>query len=155
MGCCSGANRGSYDIGERAGFPALGNVGGSILQGWVSIEKGYVEPGIGQIRQGMDPKTSTAEHQTSVAFLAEAYGKAGKPEEGLGVVAEALARAHKTGLCFYEAELHRIKGELLLAQEGKSEKAKGKRFRRLKPVFKRPLRLPAARRQSLWSYGPS
>ncbi len=125
------------------------------MQGWVSIEKGYVEPGIRQIRQGMDPKTSTAEHQTSVAFLAEAYGKAGKPEEGLGVVAEALARAHKTGLCFYEAELHRIKGELLLAQEGKSEKAKGKRFRRLKPVFKRPLRLPAARRQSLWSYGPS
>jgi predicted ATPase len=32
----------------------------------------------------------------------------------------------KLDLRFYEAELHRIKGELLLAQEGKSEKAKGK-----------------------------
>ena len=61
-------------LAKEQGFPRW-ETWGSILQGWVSIEKGYVEPGIGQIRQGMDPKTSTAEHQTSVAFLAEAYGK--------------------------------------------------------------------------------
>jgi len=140
-------------LAKEQGFPRW-ETWGSILQGWVSVEKGYVEQGIGQIRQGMDRADGTIQ-QPSVAILAEAYGKAGKPEEGLSVAAEALARAHKTGLCFYAAELHRIKGELLLAQEGKSEKAKAKRFRRWKAVFKRPLRLPAARVQSRWSCEPS
>jgi len=34
----------------------------------------------------------------------------------LAVVAEALAVAAATGECFYEAELHRLRGELLLRQ---------------------------------------
>jgi predicted ATPase len=37
-------------------------------------------------------------------------------EEGLHVLAEALAVVHKTEEQFYEAELHRLKGELLLHQ---------------------------------------
>ena len=110
-----------------------------------------MEQGIGQIRQGLASEATAQEQSAARAFLAEAYGKAGQAEEGLGVVTEALARAHKTGLCYYEAELHRIKGELLLVQEGKSEKAKGKRFQRLKPVFKRPLRSLVDRVRSCWS----
>jgi hypothetical protein len=39
---------------------------------------------------------------------------------------EALVAVNKTGGCVWEAELYRIKGELLLAQEIKSQKAKGK-----------------------------
>jgi predicted ATPase len=45
--------------------------------------------------------------------LADAYGKVGQPEQGLRVVAEALAEVHK-GLRYYEAELYRLRGELLL-----------------------------------------
>ncbi len=100
---------------------------GNVLRGWVSVEQGYIEQGIGQIRQGLAGEASAADMQAARAISAEAYGKAGKPEEGLTVVAEALAIAHKTGVCFYEAELHRIKGELLLAQEGRNQNAKGKR----------------------------
>ena len=37
--------------------------------------------------------------------------------------AEALATVHNTGERWYEAELHRLKGELLLAQEGKRHKS--------------------------------
>ena len=37
-----------------------------------------------------------------------------------------MAIGDKTGERFYEAELYRLKGELTLAQEGKSQKAKGK-----------------------------
>ena len=50
------------------------------------------------------------------ALLAEAYLKGGQTEEGLNAVAETLARVHKTGISYYEAELHRIEGELLLRQ---------------------------------------
>jgi predicted ATPase len=48
--------------------------------------------------------------------LAEAYGKAGQVEEGLHVVAEALVSADTTAERLYEAELHRIEGELLIQQ---------------------------------------
>ena len=51
-----------------------------------------------------------------LALLAEACAKGGQAEEGLSVLAEALATVHKTGERFYEAELYRLKGELLLAQ---------------------------------------
>jgi predicted ATPase len=49
-----------------------------------------------------------------LALLAEAYGKAGQVAEGLGVVAEALAAVDKAGERLWEAELHRLKGELSL-----------------------------------------
>jgi predicted ATPase len=48
--------------------------------------------------------------------LAEAYGKGEQAEEGLNVLAEALAVVDKTGERLYEAELYRLKGELLLQQ---------------------------------------
>src|SRR4029453_16499834 len=50
-----------------------------------------------------------------LAFLAEAHGKVGQAEEGLTVLAQALAAVHKTGERLYEAELYRLKGELLLS----------------------------------------
>jgi len=49
-----------------------------------------------------------------LASLAESYGKVGQAEEGLSVLTEALAAVDKTGERFYEAELHRLKGELSL-----------------------------------------
>ena len=51
-----------------------------------------------------------------LGLLAEAYGKGGQAEEGLRVVAEALEAAHNSGERNYEAELYRLKGELLLQQ---------------------------------------
>ena len=51
-----------------------------------------------------------------LALLAEMYGKAKQAEEGLTVLAEALAQVHKTGEHFYAAELYRLQGELLLMQ---------------------------------------
>lgn len=49
-----------------------------------------------------------------LALLAEVYGKVGQTEEGLTALAEALTLVEKTGERFYEAELHRLKGELTL-----------------------------------------
>ena len=51
-------------------------------------------------------------------MLAAAYAKVGRGEEGLSVVAEALALVDKNGQRLNEAELVRLKGELTLKQSG-------------------------------------
>ena len=48
--------------------------------------------------------------------MAEALGWQGQIEEGLGVLAEALALMDGTGESFHGAELHRLQGEFLLRQ---------------------------------------
>jgi len=59
-----------------------------------------------------------------LAYLAEAYGKGRQAEEGLSVLAEALAAIDRTGERMYEAELYRLKGELTLQSKVESEKWK-------------------------------
>ncbi len=86
--------------------------------------QGQVEEGISQIRQGLATYQAVGAeilHSYHLALLAEAYGKAGQAEDGLAALAEALTVVDKSGERFYEAELYRIKGELLLAQEGKRQ----------------------------------
>jgi predicted ATPase len=50
----------------------------------------------------------------SLALLAEAHGIIGEPEAGLTVLTEALTLVDKTGERWYESEIYRLKGELLL-----------------------------------------
>jgi len=57
----------------------------------------------------------------SACLIAKTYGKIGETAEGLKVISDALVRVHETKFCYYEAELHRIKGELLLAQTATDE----------------------------------
>jgi predicted ATPase len=49
-----------------------------------------------------------------LALLAGAYCEAGQVESGLALLAEGLTEAHRQGECWQEAELHRLRGELLL-----------------------------------------
>ena len=51
-----------------------------------------------------------------LALLAEAHGTLGEPEAGLAVLTEALTRVDITGERWYESEIYRLKGELLLQQ---------------------------------------
>ena len=57
-------------------------------------------------------------------MLAEAYGKVGQTEEGLSLMAEALALVDKTGERYPEAELYRLKGELTLQSTVPGPKSK-------------------------------
>jgi predicted ATPase len=71
-----------------------------------------------QMRQGLAARRAEGAGVTLAEYptrLGEAYGRIGQAEEGLGLLAEALAVVDKGDL-WYEAELHRIKGELLLQQ---------------------------------------
>ena len=87
------------------------------FRGWALVEQGKGEEGIAQIRAGLAAYRATGaelERSYFLGLLAEAYGRVGQPEEGLRVVGEALAEVHMRGVRFYEAELYRLKGELLL-----------------------------------------
>lgn len=72
----------------------------------------------------------------SLAFLAEAYGKVGQPQEGLHLLAEALAAVDKTKECCWEAELYRLKGELLLIK-GEDEAKVEVCFQRARTIARR------------------
>jgi predicted ATPase len=89
---------------------------GIITQGWTLAEQGQEKEGIAQIRQGLAAYRATGAEIWRPYFLAlltEAYGKVGQTEEGLAVVAEALDWVQSNGNRSYEAELYRLKGELL------------------------------------------
>ncbi len=108
----------SVTLSNEGGFGFILGMG-IILLGWALAEQGQGEEGIAQMRQGLASWQSTgAELYRSywLALLAEAYGKTGQVEEGLAVLAEALDIVHKNGERYYEAELYRLKGELILMQ---------------------------------------
>ncbi|HEY5768965.1 MAG TPA: hypothetical protein VIS71_03875, partial [Terrimicrobium sp.] len=91
--------------------------GGSVLRGWALVERGRSSEGMAQIRQGFDMGGATRAHWRaySLALLAETCGKVGNMTEGLTFLAEALTVVEETGIRIYEPEMHRLKGEFLLA----------------------------------------
>jgi predicted ATPase len=90
---------------------------GTVVRGSVLTEQGQVEEGIAQMQQGLAffQATGTEVGQPyRLALLAEAYGRVGQVEEGLTVLAEALAMVDKNRERCGEAELYRLKGQLVL-----------------------------------------
>jgi predicted ATPase len=61
---------------------------------------------------------AAAELPWYLALLAGAHAIVGQTAEGLDAIAEALALVASTKERFYEAEIYRLKGELLLKQGG-------------------------------------
>jgi predicted ATPase len=105
-------------LAHEQGF-ALWSARAMILQGWTLAKQAQGEQGIAQVQQGLVAYQTTGAERGRpyyLLLLAEAYGIAGRPEAGLATLAEALAVLHKTGEHIYKAEIHRLKGELLLTQ---------------------------------------
>jgi predicted ATPase len=90
---------------------------GTILRGRVLVAQGHVAEGMAQIQQGLAAYRATGSALLQPYFLAllsEAHQHAGQAEAGLTVLAEALRLVDHTGERWYQAELYRLKGELLL-----------------------------------------
>jgi predicted ATPase len=110
---------------------------GTFNRGLALVRQGALE-GIGQMQRGMSAVQATGAELTKSLFLAglaEGYAKAGQTEQGLSLLAEALAMVDKTGNRFWEAELHRLKGELLLMQHQRKERAPTARFAEVEACF--------------------
>ena len=87
-----------------------------------------------------------------MTLLAEAYQTVGEPEAGLRVLDEALALVEKTEERFWEAEIYRLKGKLLLEVEGAGRSRSAAEGCRLqsppKDAFSQRLRLRGSRSAS-------
>ena len=91
----------------------------TVLRGWALAEQGHGEEGVAWIRRGMEAWRATGaevDRPNFLALLAEAYGRAGEVETGPDLLAEGLALAQKFDEVYWEPELHRLRGELLLTQ---------------------------------------
>jgi predicted ATPase len=81
---------------------------------------GDLEHGIERIRQHMSElKASGCEYMYDrcLSFLAIALRGMGRFDEALTTIDESFSFTERTGQHYYEAELHRLKGELLLARD--------------------------------------
>jgi len=90
---------------------------GMIIQGWTLPVQSRATEGIAQMRQGLAALQAIGavlRRPYYLALLAEAHGDSGQTGEGLRVLAEAFAEVQKTGERFWEAELYRLKGDLLM-----------------------------------------
>ena len=92
---------------------------GTFVQGWAQTQHGQNEAGVAAMYQGLAARRATGretEESNLIAVLAEALGKIGPAEEGLRLLNQALAVGADSGMADWEAELHRLTGELLLCQ---------------------------------------
>jgi len=115
---------------EQANVLMLGL--GMVEQGWATAHEGQVDEGIALIVGGVDmcrSSGSVLELPHYLATLAETYRGAGRIEEALQAAAEGLTCARETSARFNEAELLRIKGELLLVRAGPGAEGAERCFR--------------------------
>ena len=87
-------------------------------RGWALADQGEVETGLALMREFTTP---LLEHGVSwtgsvLSLMAPALARYGDAEEGLELANETLASAQRDNIRWWEAELHRVKGEILLAR---------------------------------------
>ncbi|MFN7944133.1 MAG: protein kinase [Blastocatellia bacterium] len=106
-------------LSAEHGFPQW-QANGYICRGWALVAAGQRTAGVAQMREGL-----TAMHAFEadlgrsryLALLGEACGATGQIAEALSLLTEAQAFAEQYGEHFFQAEIYRLRGELLLQSE--------------------------------------
>jgi class 3 adenylate cyclase/predicted ATPase len=96
----------------------------NILRFWALFEQDGSAEAIAEMRKGIDASQATGASLITpywLALLASVHGRLGQAEDGLVVTNEALAQVARTSERFCEAELNRLKGELLLQCDAANE----------------------------------
>ena len=104
---------------------------GAFLEGLTSAQSSKADGGLEAMRRGIE----LLREQNVVAFdglfkiaLAEAEARAGDTDRALTILDEALATSERTGHRAFNAELHRVRGELLLKREPVDAKSAEEEF---------------------------
>jgi len=104
---------------------------GEVLRGCLHVERKEPKEGLSLLTQGISRYRSLGARYLLPLYLssvAEALRQSGRIEEGLNTIAEALHSTETNLDVFWIAELHRLRGELLLrkVQPQKSPRAKAR-----------------------------
>jgi predicted ATPase len=102
-------------LANEHGFP-LWAAYGTVVQGWVVARNGDAAAGIARIRESMarlEAMGSQLFHPCYFGLLAETLAQAGEIHEGFAALDEALANSAASGQKGTDAELHRLRGELV------------------------------------------
>jgi predicted ATPase len=130
-------------VAIEQGFPywrALGRA----YRGWVTVKNGDVTEGISLLRTGSAAYRATGSEAWQpqiIALLAGACEIAGQIEQALTLLDDALQIVERTGERWFEAELYRHKGQLLLRQ-GHSEAAE--------ELYRKTLSIAEEQEAKLW-----
>ena len=122
----------AYPVAERTitlaseyAFP-LWFAGGQMLRGWARANLGYVEEGLPQIRKSIKALEATGALvwvQFARYLLAQTFAKAEQLTDAMKLVDQTLLMVAGTSGRWYEAELHRLKGDLILHETGSTAAA--------------------------------
>jgi len=95
-----------------------------VMKGWTLSEQGRVQEGVDRMRKGLASLEASATALVRpyyLSLLAEALFKLGQLDEAWTLLEEATTMVSDDGERFYEAELYRLKGELLLRKDKRAE----------------------------------
>jgi adenylate cyclase len=106
----------ALEISRDHGFP-LFEAAGTLLEGWALAQSGQGKAGVARMREGLAAWKECAAlllHPYFLALLADVCLKTGDVSEGSRVVEEAFGHIPDDDGRIAQAELYRLKGELLL-----------------------------------------
>jgi len=131
----------------------LWSASGSINRGWARVEQGRVEEGIDELQRGLNAYEATGARlwrAYSLGLLAQSFARAGKIGHALTTISEALTLAETTGEEWSSAELHRIKGELLIMEAGEEHTVRSTHDARIVDCFEKALDIARRQQSKSW-----
>ncbi len=102
-----------------------------LFEGWSRAFRGELDDGIALMREALAKHSETEqrlEEPYYLSILAETFMRARRWQEGSDWLDEALRRVEATDERWYEAELHRLTGELVVARDPQSTSAAEEHF---------------------------
>jgi predicted ATPase len=94
------------------------------FRGWAMALEGRFAEGIALLQLGIEGLKATGAQWLLPfygALLATAYHQTGRVEDGLALIGNLLEMVERTGVRYMEAELHRVRAELLVASSNLDE----------------------------------
>ena len=89
--------------------------------GWARVDSGEDETGLAQMQEAIDELARIGSGIRAPWFfsrLAEGLRKVQRHDDALGTLGLGVAQAEQQGQHFYDAELHRLRAEILLDMDG-------------------------------------
>jgi class 3 adenylate cyclase/predicted ATPase len=108
------------EIANNQGFSYVAALG-TMMEGWVDGQQGAAADGIAKLRNGVTAFKATGAGIAVPHFntlLAELLGNTGQSAQALKTLRDAASQVERWGERWQEAEIHRVKGDVLAATPG-------------------------------------